>query len=78
MRLLTSEDLGDAIKRVASGKRLSCAVAFWGVGSDATIGEIKNREVRLICNLQTGGTNPEAIRTLLAAGANIHQKRCFP
>lgn len=73
MQLLTSEDLGDAIKRIVRGRRISCAVAFWGIGSDATIVEIKEREVRLICNLQTGGTNPDAIRALMAAGADIRQ-----
>lgn len=73
MRLLVGTALSDAIKRVASGNNVSCAVAFWGSGADGTIGAVRQRTVRIICNLDTGGTNPEAIVELMRAGAQVRQ-----
>jgi hypothetical protein len=73
MRLLAGADLTEAIKRIASGEKVSCAVAFWGSGADGTIGAARERTVRIICNLDTGGTNPDAIIELMNAGAQVRQ-----
>ncbi|WP_160818441.1 phospholipase D-like domain-containing protein [Nitrosomonas oligotropha] len=37
------------------------AVAFWGKGAEALLSEYFNHEVKVICNLTSGGTNPEVI-----------------
>ena len=38
------------------------AVAFWGLGAENLL--IKGQSYKIICNLQSGGTNPEVIRGL--------------
>ncbi len=73
MRLLSGAHLRDAITRVSVGKRGLCAVAFWGKGAEELIGPPQNREVRLICNLRMGGTNPDVIETLMKSGASVQQ-----
>ena len=42
---------------------LDCAVAFWGKGAEVFIPN--NVEVRIICDLTSGGTNPQVIKNLL-------------
>lgn len=37
------------------------AVAFWGYGSNETIKKAKNKKVKIICNLESGATNPHEI-----------------
>ena len=45
------------------------AVAFWGKGAELLFDSLpKGVEVRVICNLTSGGTNPQTIRTLQALG----------
>jgi len=46
------------------------AVAFWGKGAELLFDSMpKGIEVRVICNLTSGGTNPQTIRALLALGS---------
>ena len=43
------------------------AVAFWGKGAELLFDSLPNDiEVRIICNLTSGGTNPQTIRALQA------------
>lgn len=45
---------------------LSIAVAFWGEGAQRLIAEAwSGRSLQIICNLGSGGTNPQVIRDLL-------------
>jgi len=37
------------------------AVAFWGMGSSEIIRKVKNKKIRIICNLESGATNPNEI-----------------
>ena len=59
---------------------MSCAVAFWGHGSEDIFGRPDLSHVRVICNLRMGGTNPLAILALQSRGAlvrhldNLHAK----
>ena len=46
------------------------AVAFWGKGAELLFDSLpKSIDVRVICNLTSGGTNPQTIRTLQALGS---------
>lgn len=46
------------------------AVAFWGKGAELLFDSLpKGIEVRVICNLTSGGTNPQTIRALQARGS---------
>lgn len=49
---------------IAENDKLKIAVAFWGAGAEALL-ESKNRKFKIICNLTSGGTNPEVIKKLL-------------
>ncbi len=42
---------------------LDCAVAFWCKGAEALIP--KNVKPRIICDLTSGGTNPQVVRDFL-------------
>lgn len=48
------------------------AVAFWGKGAEIMFDNLhKDAEVHVICNLTTGGTNPQTIRALQALGDRV-------
>jgi hypothetical protein len=40
---------------------IKLAVAFWGYGSSETIKIAKNKKIKIICNLESGATNPYEI-----------------
>ena len=73
MSLLSGADLRDAITRVLHGKIVFCAVAFWGKGAEDIIGMRQNHEIKLICNLRMGGTDPNVIEKLIKSGATVQQ-----
>lgn len=51
---------------IESSGDLSIAVAFWGEGAQTLIAKAWNgRFLRIICNLGSGGTNPQVIRELI-------------
>ncbi len=55
--------LGSVRSAVSEANSIDIAVAFWGDGSDKLL-EVSHVEKRVICNLLTGGTNPEPIKTI--------------
>jgi hypothetical protein len=67
---------------VAADSRIWAAVAFWGRGIEEVFRTKAGCEVRIICNLESGGCNPEVIKTLIdgySKGAvkqlnNLHAK----
>lgn len=69
--ILTGSDLFRAVQTVLSGRRALCAVAFWGHGSEFIVRPTNGRDVRVICNLHLGGTNPAAIKQLLEDAAEV-------
>jgi len=69
--LLVGRDLTSEINRVVGGLRVSCAVAFWGHGSEDIFGPLDLSHVRIVCNLRMGGTNPLAIMALQSRGALV-------
>jgi hypothetical protein len=73
MHLLSGTSLRNATTSVLREQSVSCAVAFWGKGAEASIGARQNRDIRLICNLKMGGTNPEVIERLIDSGMSVRQ-----
>lgn len=63
MQLITqnsqTKKLIESITKEAADIKL--AVAFWGKGASETIKRIKNKKVKIICNLESGATNPYEI-----------------
>jgi hypothetical protein len=53
---------------------ISIAVAFWGADGPKRIGVPEQLKARIVCNLQSGASNPSAIRQLMG----IARVRCHP
>lgn len=79
---LSTENYLDQLKRViADSQNLRIAVAFWGNGAEKLFEGWQGKSAQVICNLASGGTNPEAIRGLMAVPGvevrnlgNLHAK----
>lgn len=69
--LLVGDTLSLEIIRIVSGSKVSCAVAFWGHGSETIFGSVDLSHVKIVCNLRMGGTNPLAIMAIQAKGAHV-------
>lgn len=68
-RFLADSAILSAVRRLLhSSKRADMAVAFWGKGAPKRLGltrdSVRTKRIRLICNLNLGGTNPEVIEQL--------------
>jgi hypothetical protein len=69
---ITSIDYKNKLEKViVESSSLSVAVAFWGLGAEE-IFRRADKPVRLLCNLTSGGTNPEAIERLMVPNIVIH------
>lgn len=53
-----------------TSKDVRAAVAFWGLGAEKTFRDATG-SLRVICNLESGATNPAVIRQLLDAKAKV-------
>lgn len=71
--LLSGAKLQAAIKEVLKGTRRDCAVAFWGRGAEALVGQPGKAKIRIICNLWTGSTNPAVVRQLQKEDIEVRQ-----
>jgi hypothetical protein len=65
---LTGPKLFEKIKKlVEDSEKIKFAVAFWGDGAPEQLGLIdENKDIKIICNLKSGATNPKIIRMLMA------------
>ncbi|WP_422028787.1 phospholipase D family protein [Roseovarius sp.] len=64
---LSGDGLSNRIREVARGRDARCAVAFWGTGAAYEVfgGEFAQRDdVKIICDISMGGTNPLTLRQL--------------
>lgn len=64
---LFEDGLSNRIREVARGRDARCAVAFWGTGAAYEVfgGEFAQRDdVKIICDISMGGTNPFTLRQL--------------
>ncbi|WPN30449.1 phospholipase D family protein [Pseudomonas sp. P5_109] len=64
MFLSNGQYLDQARQLVENSQQLAIAVAFWGEGSEALFDQWQGKDLRIICNLASGGTNPLVIRRL--------------
>lgn len=64
-----AEEMRELFRSHSSDKPIRIAVAFWGQGADAIIRNAP-RQYQIICNLKSGGTNPQVVRSLKAL-ANV-------
>lgn len=63
---VASKDYESALRSVLAEPGEFCvAVAFWGRGADEFLLSEHPRQMKLICNLQSGATNPDTIVALL-------------
>ncbi len=66
IKFVSEEGNSKAVYKVLSGKKpLRCAVAFWGESAWEFFKQ-SNQIVKIICNLESGATNPFLIKKLLA------------
>lgn len=74
---LTGAELTAAVRRIAGGKDLRCAVAFWGNGVGAFLtgaGAVMD-DAKIVCDLSMGGCHPDALVELGApANANLRHR----
>lgn len=63
MELITqnsqTKELIESLMKEAADIKL--AVAFWGKGANESIKKVKNKKLKIICNLESGATNPYEI-----------------
>ncbi|MCA1284777.1 phospholipase D family protein [Salipiger bermudensis] len=58
---------------LAKAQSADFAVAFWGAGAAESLGIEDGTDLRIVCNLMSGGTNPNEIRALLDRNASVRQ-----
>lgn len=64
---LSGEKYLSQIEKIfAESADLSIAVAFWGQGAEALLDKWQGKRLRILCNLESGATNPAVIRKFLA------------
>ena len=74
MKFVGHEGINAAFDRLLGNSRLYCAVAFWGYGASKHLQLPRlGRDIRIICNLSMGGTNPDEIRRMVEGGALVQQ-----
>jgi|GEM_PF-2133761 hypothetical protein len=60
--LSSNKEIQDEIRRLfKNATEIKCAVAFWGEGAAGLFKGIKAKNVQIVCNLKSGGTNPKVI-----------------
>lgn len=74
MEFVGHKGISASFDRLLGSSRLYCAVAFWGNGASKHLQLPQvGRDIRIICNLSMGGTNPAEIRKLQRGGAQVQQ-----
>lgn len=63
MKIIDGPALAEQLRHSHS-KRVRMAVAFWGDGAVDNLGLKKISEVKIVCNLRLGGTNPREIKKI--------------
>lgn len=73
MFIESKEYLAQIRRLIDRSDKVDMAVAFWGKGADALVPPGAGRKVRIICNLSSGGTNPEPVAALMQRGFEVRQ-----
>jgi hypothetical protein len=64
-QMITGSKLGSFLEKLADENDIRIAVAFWGDGACEKLKiSSMNSPPRIICNLQSGGTNPDEIKKI--------------
>ena len=72
LNLLDEKQIVPAVQKLtATSKEMRIAVAFWGVGAAKKLGLKGGKKLKVICNLESGATNPKEIRELKHLGVNV-------
>lgn len=73
--LITENEISAKLKEALRDEiNLDIAVAFWGDGNPL-IDVFKTKNTRIICNLESGGTNPKIIEDLIKHGNEVQVKQ---
>jgi len=64
MFLDSSNYLEEVSKLIRTSSELKIAIAFWGKDADKIIESAGSKKIKIICNLNSGGTNPDPIKKL--------------
>ena len=71
-KLIKETDLMAQARRLVEGDNPRIAVAFWGRGAASQLGlDLCGQSAQIVCNLTRGGTNPDEIERLQAAGHHV-------
>lgn len=73
------------VENFGASEKILIAVAFWGKGSYEIIKRNKNKDIRIICNIESGATNPNEIVNIgneigfnrIRTNENLHSKIYF-
>jgi hypothetical protein len=71
MVFLFGRKLDSAIRRIMQSRDVRCAVAFWGRGANSLFPDVGQQNIRIVCNLKSGGTNPQVISDLCRSGVKL-------
>jgi len=73
-KLVTGPELIKSLEKAFADQRTArLAIAYWGTGAAERIGIRKGDDVKVICNLSHGGTNPKEIARLRKLGVEVRQ-----
>ncbi len=72
LKFLSETEIGPEYLKL-KGKDKRFAVAFWGKGALASLGLDGQRAkgTKIICNLESGATNPDVVKQLIRLGADV-------
>ena len=71
-KVVDGSELGKRLKKhISNNKDVSLAVAYWGKNTVADLGLHKVENLRILCNLDHGVTNPAVIKELIDHGAEV-------
>lgn len=73
MFLTSKEYIAQIRSLIDRSAQVDMAVAFWGKGADGLLPPCAENKLRIICNLSSGGTNPEPIVALMRRQFQIKQ-----
>ncbi len=77
MKFLSKDNYFQEVKKIISdNESVDIAVAFWGKGAVDIFKRRGNyNKIRIICNLESSGCNPDAIREVKSLGISIRTNR---
>ncbi|WP_413205872.1 phospholipase D-like domain-containing protein [Rhodospirillum sp. A1_3_36] len=76
-KILTERDTAPTFKKLyeTEENRALIAVAFWGQGASEALGLNQGIKSKILCNLESGCTNPEEIRKLIQYGHTVRTNK---